>query len=118
MALALSAEDALERVLGGLTEEVFASVRISHSVPGAIGPHVAGLDIIKVVTKTSTSDATQRLDKLKIDYPELFTGSEHFQFPGQGQSRIDVVDLPKMGRLSQTVSSYDCMLLCHRHQAS
>ena len=51
MALTLSAEDALERVLGALTEEDFASVRISHSVPGAKSPHVVALDIIKVVTK-------------------------------------------------------------------
>ena len=94
MASALSAEDALERVLGGLTEENFASVRISHSVPGAKGPHVAALDIIKVVTKTNKSNATQRLGKLKNDHPEVFTSIKHFQFPGQGQSRIDVVDLP------------------------
>ena len=94
MALAFSAEYALEHALGGLTEEDFASVRISHSVPGVKGPHVAALDIIKVVTKTNKSNATQRLDKLKIDYPEVFTPSKHFQFPGRGQSRIDVVDLP------------------------
>ena len=51
MALTPSAGDALERVLGALTEEDFASVRISHSVPVAKSPHVAALDIIKVVTK-------------------------------------------------------------------
>ena len=45
MALTFSAEDALERVLGGLAEEDFASIRISHSVPGAKSPHVAALDI-------------------------------------------------------------------------
>ena len=78
MALTLSAEDALERVLGGLTEEDFASVRISHSVPGAKVPHVAALGIIKVETQTDNSNATQRLNKLKIDYPEVFTGSKHF----------------------------------------
>ena len=81
MALTLSAEDALERVLGGLTEEDFASVRITHSVLGKKGPYVAALDIIKVVTKTNKSNATQRLDKLKVDYPEVFTPSKHFQFP-------------------------------------
>ena len=55
MALTLSTDDALERVLGGLTEEDFASVRITHSVPGKKGPYVAALDIIKVVTKTNKS---------------------------------------------------------------
>ena len=87
-------EDALEHVLGGLTEEDFAIVRVTHSVPGRKGPHVAALDIIKVATKTNKSNATQRLDKLKNDYPEVFTPSKHFQFPGQGQNRVLVVDLP------------------------
>ena len=78
MVLTLSTDDVLERVLGGLTEEDFASVRISPSVPRVKGPHVAALDIIKVVTKTNKSNATQCLDKLKIDYPEVFTPSKHF----------------------------------------
>ena len=60
MALTLSAEDALERVLGGLTEEDFASVRISHSVPGAKSLHVAALDIIKVVTKMEAQSLVRR----------------------------------------------------------
>ena len=49
--------------------------------PGKSGPYVAALDIIKAATKTNESNATQRMDKLKIDYPETFTGSKHFQFP-------------------------------------
>ena len=78
MALTFSTDDALERVLGILTEEDFASVWITHSFLGKEGPYVAALDIIKVVTKTNKSNATQRLDKLKIDYPEVFTGNKHF----------------------------------------
>ena len=77
----LKASVLLVRFLAGLTEEDFASVRITHSVLGKKGPYVAALDIIKVVTKTNKSNATQRLDKLKIDYPEVFTPSKHFQFP-------------------------------------
>ena len=47
---------------------------------------MAALDIIKVVTKkTNKSNATQRLDKLKIDYPEVFTDRKHFQFPDEGE---------------------------------
>ena len=66
MALTLSAEDALERVLGGLTEEDFASVRISHSVPGAKSPHVAALDIIRVVTKMEAQSLVRRAQPLAL----------------------------------------------------
>ena len=60
-----STEDALERTLGCLTEEEFANVRVTHSVPGKKGPHVAALDVITVVTKTTQQNVSHHWNEIK-----------------------------------------------------
>ena len=94
MATTSSTEDALEHALGGLTEEDFASVRVTRSVPGRKGPHVAVLDIIKVATKTLRANAVQQWTRLKYEHPETVSGSNSFRFPGQRGPETEIVDLP------------------------
>ena len=94
MALSFSTEDALERTLGCLTEEEFANVRVTHSVPGKKGPHVAALDVITVVTKTTQQNVSHHWNEIKKGRPEVTNGICNFLFPGQGQREVDVVSLP------------------------
>ena len=89
-----STEDALERTLGCLTEEEFANVRVTHSVPGKKGPHVAALDVITVVTKTTQQNVSHHWNEIKKGRPEVTNGICNFRFPGQGQREVDVVSLP------------------------
>ena len=65
MALTLTAEYALERTLGGLTEEDFVSVRITHSFPDKKGPHVSAQDIIQVVTNSTQQNASYHWKQIK-----------------------------------------------------
>ena len=69
-------------------------MRVTHSVPGKKGPHVAALDVITVVTKTTHQNASYHWNEIKEEKPEVANGICNFRFPGQGQREVDVVSLP------------------------
>ena len=89
-------QNALEHALGGLSLRDFESggVRVTHSVPGRLGPHVAATDIIKATTKTTQQNASQQWLRLKSDHPETTSGTCSFRFPGQRGLAAEVVDIP------------------------
>ncbi len=89
-------QNALEHALGGLSLRDFESggMRVTHSVPGRLGPHVAATDIIKATTKTTQQNASQQWLRLKSDHPETTSGTCSFRFPGRRGLAAEVVDIP------------------------
>ena len=87
--------DMLGRVLGALSLEDFEAggVRVTHAVPGRLGPHVAAHDVIRIATGTTQHNASQQWAKLKRDHAETISGTDSFRFAGQRGPGTDLVNL-------------------------
>lgn len=77
----------LQKLKGATPLDLLKRIRWSNSLnKGSI------IDVLKLITGLSSSNAGHVWDRLVTSYPEVSKNCTHFQFPGQGQRQTPCAD--------------------------